>query len=163
MIPSISASGLSQDVLQSGYSNQQQSLQDLQNNLASGNLSGATSAFQSLQAVLQNSTTAAGSPLWSNSQLATDMTALGRALSRALSSGDLTGAQSAFATVLGDLKNFASSAQINEANAASQSVQLVESLLSSLDSGSPSASSLDSTTSLLQSVHGSHSGLNVYG
>ena len=159
MIPSISASGLSQDVLQSGYSNQQQSLQDLQNNLALGNLSGATSAFQSLQAVLQNSITAAGSTLWSNSQLVTDMTALGNALS----SGDLPGAQSAFATVLGDLKNFASSAQINEANAASQSVQLVESLLSSLGSGSPSASSLDSTTSLLQSVHGSHSGLNVYG
>ena len=159
MIPSISASGLSQDVLQSGYSNQQQSLQDLQNNLASGNLSGATSAFQSLQTVLQNSTSAARSTLWSNSQLATDMTALGNALS----SGDLPGAQSAFATVLGDLKNFASSAQINEANAASQSVQLVESLLSSLDSGSPSASSLESTTSLLQSVYGSHSVLNVYG
>lgn len=156
MISSISAFGLSQDVFSSGYSTQQQALQALQNNLASGNLTGAQSAFQSLQSVLQNSATSAGSTLSSNSQLTTDLTALGSALS----SGNLTTAQSAFATVLGDLKNSASSAQINEATAASQSLQLVDNLLSTLNSNN--SSSVDSTTSLWQNVYGSQGSLNVY-
>jgi hypothetical protein len=156
MISSISAVGLSQDVFSSGYSTQQQALQALQNNLASGNLVGAKSAFQSLRSVLQNSATANGTTLSSNSQLATDLTALGSALS----SGNLSTAQSVFATVLGDLKNSASATQINEANAASQSVQLVGELLNGLNSSS--ASSTDSTASLLLSVYGNQGGLNVY-
>ena len=158
MISSISAVGLSQDVYSSGYSTQQQALQALQNNLASGNLTGARSAFQSLQTVLQNSATATGSTSSSNSQLTTDLTALGSALS----TGNLSTAQSAFATVLGDLKNSASPAQINEASAASQSVQLIADLLSSLNSSSSSSSSLDPTSSLLQSVYGSQGGFSVY-
>jgi hypothetical protein len=162
MISSISAVGLSQDVFSSGYSTQQQALQALQNNLSSGNLTGARSAFQSLQSVLQNSATATGSTTSSNSQLTTDLTSLGSALS----SGNLSTAQSAFATVLGDLKNSASPAQINEASAASQSVQLIADLLSSLNSSSSSSSTLSSTldltSPLLQSVYGSQGGLNVY-
>ncbi len=159
-ISSISAVGLSQDVLSSGNSTQQQALQALQNTLASGDLSGAQSAFQNLQSVLQNSATASGSGLTSDSQLSSDLTALGSALS----SGDLSTAQSAFATVLGDLKNSASPAQINEANAASQSLQLVEQLLSTVNSSSASASastSADLTTSILEGVYGSQSGLDV--
>lgn len=124
-VGSISAAGLSQDVLLAGNPSQQQALQALQNNLASGDLNGAQSAFQTLQNVLQNSATASGSGFSSNSQLTSDLTALGSALS----SGDLSTSQAAFATVLGDLKNLASPAQTNEANAASQSVQLVEELL----------------------------------
>ncbi len=62
-ISTISAAGLSQDVLSSGISPQQEALQALQNNLLSGDLNDAQSAFQSLQNVLQNSATAGG-PAW---------------------------------------------------------------------------------------------------
>jgi hypothetical protein len=155
-VGSISAAGLSQDVLLSGNSSQQQALQALQNNLASGDLNDAQSAFRALQNVLQNSATASGSSLSGNSQLTSDLTALGSALS----SGDLSTSQSAFAAVLGDLKNSASPAQTNEANAASQSVQLVDELLSTVNSG-VSSSSADLTTSILESVYASKSGLNV--
>jgi hypothetical protein len=78
-----------------------------------------------------------------------------------LSSGDLSSAQSAFATVLGDLKTSASAAQVNEATAASQSLQLVEGILSTLNADATSSSSTDNTTALLESVYGSSSGLNV--
>jgi hypothetical protein len=162
-IGSISAAGLGQDVLSSSNSSQQQALQALQTSLASGDLNGAQSAFQTLQNVLQNSATAGGSTLSSNSQLSTDLTSLGSALS----AGNLSTAQSAFATVLGDLKNTASSAQTNEANAASQSVQLVEELLSALNSTTASSlassNSTDLTTSILQNYYGNKSGLNVFG
>jgi hypothetical protein len=64
--------------------------------------------------------------------------------------------------VLGDLKNSPSAAQTNEATAASQSLQLVENLLSTLDSSSAaSANTYDTTTSILQSVYASKSGLDV--
>jgi hypothetical protein len=135
----------------------------LQNSLASSDLNGAQSAFQNLQGVLQNSATANGTSLLSNSQLSTDLTSLGSALS----SGNLSTAQSAFATVLNDLKNTTSPAQTNEANAASQSVQLVEQLLSPLDSttlsSTASSTSADLATSILQSYYGNESGLNVFG
>ena len=154
----ISAASLSQGVLESGSLVQQQALQTLQNNLALGDLNGAQSAFQALQNVLQNSATAGGSSLSSNSQLSTDVAALGGAIS----DGDLSTAQSAFATVLGDLKNSPSQAQINEVNAASQSVQLVEELLSTVDANSAASSSSDLTTSILEGVYGSQSGLNLF-
>jgi hypothetical protein len=151
----ISAVGLAQDVFSYGNSNQQEALQTLQNSLISGNLSTAQSAFQTLQNVLQNSSTAGGSSLLSsNTQLNTDVTALGSALS----SGDLSTAGSAFATVLGDLKNTAST---NEANAASQSLQLVEGILSQLDSSAAASAGADNATSIFQSYYGAKSGLNV--
>jgi hypothetical protein len=162
-ISSISAGGLSQNVLATGSSSQQQALEALQNSLASSDLNGAKSAFQTLQSVLQNSATANGTSLLSNSQLSTDLTSLGSALK----SGSVSAAQSAFATVLGDLKNTVSPAQTNEANAASQSVQLVEELLSTLNStgtaGLASSNSPDLTTSILQGYYGKKSGLNVFG
>ncbi|MGA7442934.1 MAG: hypothetical protein WBW82_12255, partial [Candidatus Sulfotelmatobacter sp.] len=68
---------------------------------------------------------------------------------------------SAFAAVLGDLKNSASTAQINEATAASQSLQLVEGLLATLNSDAAPSSSSDNTTSILQSFYASKSGLNL--
>jgi hypothetical protein len=157
-ITSISAAGLSQYVLQSSNSTQlKQALQTLQNSLASGDLNGAQSAFQTLQTLYQNSATASGSSLSSSSQLSTDLTALGSALT----SGDLSTAQSAFATLQSDLKNSPSPSQTNETNAASQSVQLVEEVLSTLNSSSASSSTSNPTNSLLESVYGSSSGLNV--
>ena len=92
------------------------------------------------------------------SDLSANLTALGSALS----AGDLSTAQSAFASVLGDLSNTATPQQVNEATAASQSVQLVEELLSTVDSVSTSSSSSDLATSILQSVYASQSGLDVY-
>jgi hypothetical protein len=157
-ISSISAGGLSQYVLASSNSNQlQQALRALQNNLASGEVKGAQSAFQRLQTLFQKSATASGSTVASSSQLSTDMVVLGTALS----SGDVSAAQSAFTTVLGDLKNTALPSQVNEATAASQSVQLVQGLLSTLDSNGSSSSSTV-TNSILQSVYTTQGALDVY-
>lgn len=157
-ISSISAASLSQYVLSSSNSNQlQQALQALQNSLASGDLNGAKSAFETVQKLNQSLATASGSSASSSSQLTTDLTALGSALG----SGDLSTAQSVFATVLDDLKNSNSPSQTNETNTASQSVQLVAELLSTLNVNSSSSSNPDSTTSVLEQVYGSRTGLNV--
>jgi ribosomal protein S20 len=157
-VGSISAASLSQYVLASSESNPlQQALEALQSSLALGDLSGAQAAFQSVQNLNQSLETASGSSSSSNTQLSTDLTALGSALG----SGDLATAQSAFATVQSDLKNTGSPSEINETNAASQSVQLVQELLSAVNVNSSSSSTPDSTTSVLEEVYGSRSGLNV--
>ena len=154
----ISAASLSEYVLSSSNSTQlQQALQALQNSLASGDLNGAQSAFQTVQKLNQNLATASGSGVPISSQLSTDLTALGNALS----SGNLSTAQSAFATVQSDLKNSNSPSQTTETNAASQSVQLVAELLSTLNVSGSSSSNSDGTNSVLQQVYGSRSGLNV--
>jgi hypothetical protein len=156
-VHSISASGLAQYVLDAGDSNAlQQTLQSLQSSLTSGDLTGAQSAFQSLQALFQNSATVGGSGSFGTSQLSTDMVAL----SSALGSGDLSTAQSAFTTVLSDLQNTPSPLQTNEAAAATQSLELVQELLSSVNSSQ--ASSSDLTTSILESSYAAQSGLDVY-
>jgi hypothetical protein len=86
------------------------------------------------------------------------------ALGTALNAGDLSTAQSAFATIQSDLKNGLSPAQTSEANAASQSEQLVAELLGTLSSGGSSSGSgsPDLTTSVLATVYGTPSGLNVH-
>jgi hypothetical protein len=92
-VGSISAAGLSQYVLSSSKSTQvQQTLQTLQNSLASGDLNGASSAFQTLQTLFQNSAAASGSGTSTNSQLSIDLISLGSAPS----SADLFTARSAF-------------------------------------------------------------------
>jgi hypothetical protein len=155
-ISPISAGGLSQAVLLSSNSAQQQALQTLQSSLASGNLNNAQSAFQTLQTLFQNSALSVGSSSVSNSQLSTDLSALGSALS----SGDVSTSQSAFATVQSDLKNSATAAQTNEDTAATQSLQLVEGILGSLNSSSTS-SSVDNPTSILQSVYSLQNSIDV--
>jgi hypothetical protein len=154
-ITPISAAGLGQYVLQASNSTQlNQALQSLKNSLASGDVSDSQSAFQNLQTLYQDSATAGGSTLSSGSQLSTDLSAIGTALT----AGDLSTAQSALATLQSDLKTSASPSQTNETNAASQSLQLVEGILSTLNSSTASSRS-SSTTALLDSVYGS--GLNV--
>ena len=160
-VGSISAASLSQYVFDSSNSSTlQQTLQSLQNSLASGNLTSAQSSFQALQNISENSATTAGTSLSSNTQYSSDLAALGSALS----SGDLSTAQSTFATVLGDLKNTASPAQTDEATAAAQSLNLVNELLSTL---TPNASSgatpinSDLTSPILENFYASKSGLNV--
>jgi hypothetical protein len=150
----ISAASLAQDVLSSGTSDQQEALQILQNSLSSGSLTTAQSAFQALQTGLQNSSSASGSLLSNNPQLNTDLTALGNAIN----SGDLATAQSSFASVQADLKTVADT---SAANAASQSLQLVEGILSQLNPTSSAATSTDNNTSILQSYYAGKSGLNV--
>jgi hypothetical protein len=157
-VGSISAAGLSQYVLSLNNDTQvQQTVQTLQNALGSGDLAGAQSAFQALQSLFQNSAAASGNSTSSSSPLSTDLAALGSALS----SGDLSTAQSAFATVQSDLKNYPSPAETNEINAAAQSVQLVEALLSPLNPSASTSSNPDLTTSILESVYGSKSGVNL--
>ena len=156
-ITPISAAGLGQYVLQASNSAPlKQALQSSQTSLASGDLSGSQSAFQTLQTLYRNSATAGAANLSSSSQLSTDLTALGTALT----SGDLSTAQSAFATLQNDLKTSPSPSQTNETTAASQSLQLVQGILSTLNSSTDS-SSTNSTSALLDSVYGSGSGLNV--
>ena len=156
-VSSISAAGLSQFVLASSESNRlQQAVQSLQKSLASNDLSGAQSAFQTVQTLYQDSLAASGNSSIS-SQLASDLTAVGGALN----SGDLSTAQSAFATVLSDLNNTGLPSQTTEANAASQSVQLVNELLSTLNSSAASSSPTDISSSILHSVY--NAGLNVHG
>jgi hypothetical protein len=156
-VSSISAASLRQYVASSSNPSQlQQALQSLQKSLAVGDLTGAQSAFQTLQQVNQNLVTANGSASPGSSQISTDLTALGSALS----SGDLSGAQSAFAAVQSDFKSAASPAQILEKSLALQSEQLVQGLLNTLNSTGESSSSAPDASSLLASAYGS-GGLNV--
>lgn len=156
-ITPISAVGLGQSVLASSNSTQlQQILQTLQQSLSAGNLNGAQSAFQTLLQLNQGLATASGSSSSSTSQLSSDLTALGSAIS----AGNLSTAQSAFTTVQGDLKSVTSPSLTEEVNSASLSEQLVQGLLSPLNSTSSFTTS-DPTTSLLDSVYGTSGGLNV--
>jgi hypothetical protein len=157
-VGSISAAGLSQSTYSSsGTSQLQQLLKSLQSSLASGDMDSAQTAFQALQTALQGEAAAGGSSLASNSQLSSDLTTLGTALG----SGDVASARSAFATLQNDLQGSSSPAMTNEISASAESVQLVQGLLSTLDTSSGASSSADQTTSLLQSVYGSGGKVNV--
>ena len=157
----ISAASLGQSVLAASNSIQlQQTLQSLQNSLTSGDLSGAQTAFNTLQLLKQNLQTASGSNASGSSQLSTDLTALGSALS----TGDLSTAQSTFVTVKNDLNNSNSPSLTNETSAATEAGQLVSQLLSSLNvnTSSESSSAADSTTSVLERVYGNSGRLNLH-
>jgi len=78
------------------------------------------------------------------------MTALGTAIG----SGDLSTAQSAFATVQGDLKTTPSQAVTNAESAVAQTVQWVDDLLTISGANSYSTTPLDPTTSMLDSAYG---------
>ena len=154
-VAAISAGSLAQGVLSaSSITQAQQAWQQVQTNLAAGNLSGAQTAFAIVQQLNQNLSSTTGTT--GSTQLSTDMTALGSALT----AGDLTTAQSAFATVQNDLKSSQSPALTNALQAESQAVQLVDGFLSSLDPSSSSSS--DATNAALESAYGTGSALNVY-
>jgi hypothetical protein len=158
-INSISAAGLSQSVLLSNRSTQvQQALQILQSSLSSKDLNGAQSAFQTVQKLYQNSTIASGASSPGSPQLSTDLAALGSALS----SGNLSTAQTAFTALQADLNKAPSPSLTDETNAASQSVQMVDELLSTVNVSNSSSGNSDLTNSVLGQVYGSRSGLNVH-
>jgi hypothetical protein len=135
-----------------GAARLQRAVQTLQDNLASGNLSNAQSAFQVLQQLF-SSTTVSGSGL-SNPNLATDLAALGSALS----SSDLFTARSAFNTMLSNLKD----SQMNAAFDAAQSVTLAEELLSTANTNQ-NFSTWNFASSNSQDASSSQSNLNVFG
>jgi len=158
-ISSISAASLSQYVLASSNSTPLQlALEALQNSLALGDLNGAQSAFQTVQNLNQSLEAASGNSPSNSLQFSTDLTALGSAFS----SGNVSTAQSAFATVQSDMKSSASPSQTLETNVASQSEQLVQELLSTVNVSSASSGTSDSTTSVLERVYGSGGSLNVH-
>jgi hypothetical protein len=147
-IGALTAGGLSQYVLDSSNLTQtQQAWQTVQQSLAAGNLSAAQTAFSSYQQLTQNLTNISGSSA-ANTQLTTDMTALGTALS----AGSLSAAQSAFATVQTDMKGAPSQSMANATAAMAQVESWVNDLLDSADPSSSSSTSSDPTTSLLQSA-----------
>ena len=147
-VAALSTAGFSQYIAaSSNVSEAQQAWQSLQQSLAQGNLSAAASAFKTYNQLNPAPASSGSSP----SQLTTDMTALGTAIS----SGNLSTAQSAFATVQSDLKTTPSQAITNAESAVAQTVQWVDDLLSLSDSSNSSSSTpVDPTSSILDSAYG---------
>ena len=156
-IAALSTAGFAQYVAaSSNVSASQQAWQSLQQSLASGNLSAAQAAFNRYSQLNQSLSTASGSTSSSSSQLSTDMKALGSAIG----SGDLSTAQSAFATVQNDLKSTPSQAVTNAESAVNQTVQWVDDLLNLSSSNSVPAAPVDPTTAILNSAYGLNSSSN---
>ena len=118
-VAALSTAGFSQYIAaSSNVSASQQAWQSLEQSLAQGNLTAAESAFKIYSQLNPAQTSSSGSSS-SASQLTTDMATLGSALS----SGNLSSAQTAFATVESDLKSTPSQAVANAESAAAQTVQ----------------------------------------
>ncbi len=149
-IAALSTAGFSQYVaLTSNVGASQQAWQSLQQNIASGNLTAAQTAFNTYQQLSQN-LTGSGSSSNSSTQLAADMTALGTAIG----SGDVTSAQQAFTTVQNDLKNTPSQAVQSAESAVAQTVGWVDELLNFSGSSGSSSEPVDPATSILDSAYG---------
>jgi hypothetical protein len=100
-----STSGLSQTDSQGSINQLRQSFKQLASSLQSGDLSGAQKAFSALEGLLQSNQSSSQSPTVQsasaqNSPIANDVAALGQALS----SGDLSAAQSDFSKLQKDLQ-----------------------------------------------------------
>jgi hypothetical protein len=102
-----SASAQWQSIAQSGSNQRAQDFQSLRSALQSGDLPGAQQAFANLQKNMQSSSQTA-SPANSTPSQTTPSSTVGKdfqALQSALQSGDLSGAQTAFATLKQDLQS----------------------------------------------------------
>jgi hypothetical protein len=148
-VAALSTAGFSQYIAaSSNVSASDQAWESLAQSLASGNLTAAQTAFNSYQQINQNTSSSIGSS--SGSQLSTDLKALGSAIG----SGDLSTAQSAFATVQSDFKAAPPQSVSNAESAVAQTVQWVDDLLSlSTPSSAPNAPA-DPTTSILDAAYG---------
>jgi hypothetical protein len=145
-IAALSTAGFSQYLaLTSNVGASQQAWQSLQQSLAAGNLTTAQTAFNTYQQLNQNLTGSSAS-----SQFATDMTALGKAIS----SGDVASAQQAFSTIQNDLKNQPPPAVQSAESAVAQTVDEVDELLGFNNSASTSTAPADPTTAILDSAYG---------
>jgi len=100
---------LSQQYQQNPFQKIQQDFKQLASDLQSGDLSGAQSAYASIEQLLPANQSSSGSATGSNgsSAIQSDFASLGQALQ----SGDLSGAQSAFSQLQSDLQTAAQSAQ----------------------------------------------------
>lgn len=155
-VAALSTAGFSQYIAaSSNVSASQNAWQSLAQSLAQGNLSAAANAFKTYNQLNPAQTSTSGSSSSSSSQLSTDMAALGSAIN----SGNLSTAQSAFATVQSDLKSTPSQAVTNAESAATQTVQWMDDLLSLSDSSNSSTSTTttDPATAMLDSAYGLNS------
>jgi hypothetical protein len=155
-VAALSTAGFSQYIAaSSNVSASQNAWQSLTQSLAQGNLSAAANAFKTYNQLNSAQTSTSGSSSTASSQLSKDMAALGSAIS----SGNLSTAQSALATVESDQKSTPSQAITNAESAAAQTVQWVDDLLSLSDSSnsSTSATTIDSATAMLDSAYGLNS------
>jgi ribosomal protein S20 len=152
-VAALSTAGFSQYIASSSnVSASQKAFQSLQQSLASGNLTAAQTAFNTYQQLNQSLTAASGSSSSNSSgssQLSTDMAALGAAIG----SGDLATAQSAFATVQGDLKATPSQAITSAESAVAQTVQWVEDLLNISSTSDNASTDTDPSTSMLDAAY----------
>ena len=100
---------LSQQYQQNPFQKIQQDFKQLASDLQSGDLSGAQSAYASIEQLLPANQSSSGSATGSNgsSAIQSEFASLGQALQ----SGDLSGAQSAFSQLQSDLQTAAQSAQ----------------------------------------------------
>jgi len=153
-VAALSTAGFSQYIAaSSNVSGSQQAWQSLEQSLAQGNLTAAQSAFNAYSQ-LNPAPASSSSSSSATSQLSTDMAALGSAIG----SGNLSTAQSAFATVASDLKTTPSQALASAESAAAQTVQWMDDLLSLSDSSSSSSSTTtDPVTAMLDSAYGQNS------
>lgn len=150
-IAALSSAGFSQYVADSSNINaSQQALQALQESLAQGNLTAAQAALNTYQSLNRDLALAGGSSTPANTQLATDLNALGTAID----SGDLTAAQSAFATVQTDLSTTAPQAVVTAEAAAAHTVTEIEDLLSIFNSTTASTAPIDPLTEILDTAYG---------
>jgi len=152
-VAALSSAGLSQYLnASSNLTASEQAWQSVQQSLATGNLSGAQSAFNTYQQINQNLNKESGSSsTTADTQLTTDMKALGSAIS----SGDLSTAQSAFATAQTQLQSTPSLAIQNVNAAVAQSVQWVEDVLNLSSSNNNYTTAItDPMSSILDSVYG---------
>ncbi len=154
-VAALSTAGFSQYIAaSSNVSGSQKAWQSLEQSLAQGNLSAAQSAFNTYSQLNPSPASSSGSSS-APSQLSTDMAALGSAIG----AGDLSSAQSAFATVESDLKTAPSQAVANAESAAAQTVQWMDDLLSlsDLSSSSSSTTTTNPVTAMLDSAYGLNS------
>lgn len=154
-VAALSTAGFSQYIAaSSNVSGSQKVWQSLEQSLAQGNLTAAQSAFNAYSQLNPAPASSSGSSS-APSQLSTDMAALGSAIG----SGNLSTAQSAFATVESDLKTTPSQAVATAESAAAQTVKWMDDLLSLSDSSnsSRSTSTVDPAIAILDSAYGLNS------
>jgi len=157
-IAALSSAGFSQYVADSSnVTATQQALTALEQSLAEGNLTAAQAALNTYQTLNRDLAQAGGSPTPANTQLATDLNALGTAID----SGDLNAAQSAFTTVQTDLKSTPPQSVVTAAAAAAQTVSEIEELLSVFHSTTASAAPVDPLTQILDTAYGVNSPSNA--
>jgi hypothetical protein len=148
-IAALSTAGFTQYInALSNVSASDKAWQSLQQSLASGNLTAAQTAFNTYQQLNQDVASATGGS--TNSQLSTDLTALGGAIG----SGNLSTAQSAFATVQNDLKSAPAQSVANAEAGVAQTVQWVDDLLDLSTSDHTAATPTDPTTAILDAAYG---------